>query len=284
MFFLRYTIDAGRTCFCANRAGCFAGTKPGEKGVKEIMLIAQDLTYYGLDIYKKRNLSELLYKLSDVEGLEWIRLHYAFPSGFPMDIIDAIASRSNICNYLDMPLQHASDNMLKAMRRGITKEKSTRLIESIREKVPDIAIRTTFLVGYPGEKERDFEELVEWTTAMRFERFGAFTYSHEENTHGYKFVDDVPDEIKAERAGILMEAQKSISNEINQKKVGQHLKVLIDRAEGGYFVGRTEHDSPDVDNEVLIEKNKDTYLRTGDFAKIEITSASDYDLFGKPVK
>jgi len=249
--------------------------------VKEIMLIAQDSTYYGLDLYQKRNLSELLYKLSDVEGLEWIRLHYAFPSGFPTDIIDAIASRSNICNYLDMPLQHASDNMLKAMRRGITKEKSTRLIETIREKVPGIAIRTTFLVGYPGETEKDFEELLKWTQAMRFERFGAFTYSHEENTHGYKFNDDVPEEAKTKRAGILMEAQKKTSQELNQKKVGEKLKVLIDRVEGGYFVGRTEHDSPDVDNEVLIEQNKDTYLRTGDFARIEITSASDYDLYGK---
>ncbi len=255
-----------------------------KNGVKEIMLIAQDLTFYGLDIYGKRNLSELLYKLSDVEGLEWIRLHYAFPSGFPMDAIDAIKNCSNICNYLDMPLQHASDNMLKAMRRGITKEKSTKLVETIKEKVSGIAIRTTFLVGYPGETEKDFEDLMEWTTAMKFDRMGAFTYSHEENTHAYKANDDVPEDVKKERAGLLMEVQRGISHKLNKKKVGKELKVLIDRKEGDYFIGRTEHDSPEVDNEVLVKADKETYLRVGDFATIKITSAEDYDLFGESVE
>ena len=254
-----------------------------KKGVKEIMLIAQDLTFYGLDIYGKRNLSELLYKLSDVEGLEWIRLHYAFPSGFPMDAIDAIQNCSNICNYLDMPLQHASDDMLKAMRRGITKEKSTKLLETIREKVPGIAIRTTFLVGYPGETEKDFDDLMQWTDAMKFDRMGAFTYSHEENTHAHKADDNVPEELKKERAGMLMEVQRKISHKLNTQKVGEKLKVLIDRKEGDYFIGRTEHDSPEVDNEVLVKADNNTYLRVGDFATIEITSGEDYDLYGKPV-
>jgi len=254
-----------------------------KKGVKEIMLIAQDLTFYGLDIYGKRNLSELLYKLSDVEGLEWIRLHYAFPSGFPMDAIDAIQNCSNICNYLDMPLQHASDDMLKAMRRGITKEKSTKLLEAIREKVPGIAIRTTFLVGYPGETEKDFDDLMQWTDAMKFDRMGAFTYSHEENTHAHKADDNVPEEVKKERAGMLMEVQRKISHKLNTQKVGEKLKVLIDRKEGDYFIGRTEHDSPEVDNEVLVKADNNTYLRVGDFATIEIISGEDYDLYGKPV-
>lgn len=255
-----------------------------KNGVKEIMLIAQDLTFYGLDIYGKRNLSELLYKLSDVEGLEWIRLHYAFPSGFPMDAIDAIQNCSNICNYLDMPLQHASDDMLKAMRRGITKEKSTKLLETIREKVPGIAIRTTFLVGYPGETEKDFEDLVQWTDAVKFDRMGAFTYSHEENTHAHKADDNVPEDVKKERAGILMEVQRKISHKLNTKKVGKKLKVLIDRKEGDYFIGRTEHDSPEVDNEVLVKADNNTYLRVGDFATIEITSGEDYDLYGIAVE
>ena len=254
-----------------------------KKGVKEIMLIAQDLTFYGLDIYGKRNLSELLYKLSDVEGLDWIRLHYAFPSGFPMDAIDAIKNCSNICNYLDMPLQHASDNMLKAMRRGITKEKSTKLLETIREKVSGIAIRTTFLVGYPGETEKDFEDLMNWTEAMKFDRMGAFTYSHEENTHAYKANDDVPEDVKKERAGMLMEVQRKISHKLNKQKVGKKLKVLIDRKEGDYFIGRTEHDSPEVDNEVLVKADDNTYLRVGDFATIKITSGEDYDLYGIPI-
>jgi len=255
-----------------------------KNGVKEIMLIAQDLTYYGLDIYKKRNVAELIRKLSDVEGLDWMRLHYAFPSGFPMDIIDAIKDCSNVCHYLDMPLQHVSDNMLKAMRRGTTKEKSTRLVEAIRDKVPDVAMRTTFLVGYPGETEKDFEELIEWVEKMRFDRAGAFTYSHEENTHAHKAEDNVPDEVKKERAERLMAVQCEISNELNQKKVGKTLKVLFDRKEGGYYIGRTEHDSPEVDNEVLVKADKNTYLRIGDFANVKITSAGDYDLYGDVVK
>ena len=253
-----------------------------KQGVKEIMLIAQDLTYYGLDIYKKRNVAELIRKLSEVEGIEWIRLHYAFPSGFPMDIIDAIKDCKNVCNYLDMPLQHVADNMLKSMRRGITMEKSTKLVEAIREKIPGIAMRTTFLVGYPGETESDFQELVKWVKKMRFDRLGVFTYSHEENTHAHKLVDDVPEDLKKERAAQLMEVQREISNELNEKKIGKTLKVLIDRKEGGYFIGRTEHDSPEVDNEVLVKADKDTYLRIGDFANIKITSAEDYDLYGVP--
>jgi len=255
-----------------------------KQGVKEIMLIAQDLTYYGLDIYGKRNVAELIKKLSDVEGLEWIRLHYAFPSGFPMDIIDAIKDCPNVCNYLDMPLQHVSDNVLKLMRRGITKEKSTKLVETIREKVPGIAMRTTFLVGYPGETEDDFNQLVHWVEEMKFDRLGVFTYSHEENTHAHKSEDNVPDEVKKERASILMDAQRDISRELNSKKIGKTLKVLIDRKDGGYFIGRTEHDSPEVDNEVHIKAEGDTYLRIGDFANIKITSAEDYDLIGIPAK
>lgn len=255
-----------------------------KQGVKEMMLIAQDLTYYGLDIYGKRNVAELIKKLSDVEGLEWIRLHYAFPSGFPMDIIDAIKDCPNVCNYLDMPLQHVSDNVLKLMRRGITKEKSTKLVETIREKVPGIAMRTTFLVGYPGETEDDFNQLVHWVEEMKFDRLGVFTYSHEENTHAHKSEDNVPDEVKKERASILMDAQRDISRELNSKKIGKTLKVLIDRKDGGYFIGRTEHDSPEVDNEVHIKAEGDTYLRIGDFANIKITSAEDYDLIGVPAK
>ncbi|HTA83391.1 MAG TPA: 30S ribosomal protein S12 methylthiotransferase RimO [Bacteroidia bacterium] len=255
-----------------------------KQGVKEIMLIAQDLTYYGLDMYGKRNVAELIHKLADVEGLDWIRLHYAFPSGFPMDIIDAIKEHPNVCNYLDMPLQHVSDNVLKAMRRGITKEKSTRLVETIREKVPGIAMRTTFLVGYPGETEKDFEQLVSWIQEMKFDRLGVFTYSHEEDTHAHKAIDDVPAEVKKMRAKILMDAQREISQELNKKKVGKTLKVLFDRKEGEYFVGRTEYDSPEVDNEVHVKADNNTYVRVGDFANIKITSAEEYDLFGKPVK
>jgi ribosomal protein S12 methylthiotransferase len=255
-----------------------------KQGVKEIMLIAQDLTYYGLDMYGKRNVAELIDKLAGVEGLEWIRLHYAFPSGFPMDIIDAIKNHPNVCNYLDMPLQHVSDNVLKAMRRGITKEKSTKLVETIREKVPGIAMRTTFLVGYPGETDKDFDQLVDWVQEMKFDRLGVFTYSHEENTHAHKAEDDVPMEIKQMRAKALMEVQRDISRGLNKKKVGKKLKVLIDRKEGEYFIGRTEHDSPEVDNEVHIKAEGDTYVRIGDFSIIKITSAEDYDLFGVPVK
>lgn len=252
------------------------------KGVKELMLIAQDLTYYGLDIYKKRNLAELMDRLSDVEGIEWIRMHYAFPTGFPMDVLDVVKNRENVCNYLDMPLQHGSTRMLKAMRRGTTREKTEKLIADIRSKVPDIAIRTTLISGYPGETEEDFQEMYDWVKKSRFERLGIFTYSHEENTHAYNFEDDVPENIKKERAEAIMELQSGISYELNQEKIGKTFKVLFDRVEGDYFIGRTEYDSPEVDNEVLVKKSEG-YIRIGDFAQIEITSADHYDLYGKIV-
>ncbi len=252
------------------------------KGTKEIILIAQDLTYYGLDIYNKRNLSELLRKLSDVEGVEWIRLHYAFPSGFPLDILDVMNERKNICNYLDMPLQHITDNMLKSMRRGTTKQKTIDLVNSIRDQVPGIAIRTTLIAGYPGETEKDFEEMKEWVSATRFDRLGIFNYSHEENTHAYSLVDDVPDDLKRMRAEEVMAIQQSISFEINQQKVGNTFKVLFDRKEGNYFIGRTEFDSPEVDNEVLLDAEK-FYVRIGDFANVKITSAEEFDLYGEVI-
>ncbi|HAW51587.1 MAG TPA: 30S ribosomal protein S12 methylthiotransferase RimO [Flavobacteriales bacterium] len=253
------------------------------QGVKELLLIAQDLTYYGLDIYKKRNVSELVTRLSDVDGIDWIRLHYAFPSGFPMDLIDVIAENDNVCNYLDMPLQHINDNMLKSMRRGINREKTIKLIEDIRKKVPDIALRTTLITGYPGEGEAEFDELLNWVRESRFERLGCFTYSHEENTHAFNQVDDVPDEIKQERADRIMEVQSEISYELNQEKVGKAFKVLVDRVESGNYIARTEYDSPEVDNEVLIPQTDDLHLRIGDFARVEITSADHYDLFAKAI-
>ena len=250
------------------------------KGVKELMLIAQDLTYYGLDIYKKRALADLLEALSDVEGIEWIKLHYAFPSGFPMDVLKVMKRKPNICNYLDMPLQHGSTSMLKAMRRGITREKTEELVNDIRAAVPGIAIRTTLIAGYPGETEEDFQEMYEFVEKMSFERLGIFTYSHEENTHAYDFEDDVPEKTKKERADKIMELQSDISYSLNQEKIGKTFKVLFDRAEGDYFIGRTEFDSPEVDNEVLVKKEGDTFLRLGDFAMVEITSADHYDLYG----
>jgi ribosomal protein S12 methylthiotransferase len=250
------------------------------KGVKELMLIAQDLTYYGLDLYKKRALADLLGKLADVEGIEWIKLHYAFPSGFPMDVLEVMNERENICNYLDIPLQHGSTRMLQAMRRGITREKTEELIHQIREKVPNIAIRTTLIAGYPGETEEDFQEMYDWVKKSKFDRLGIFTYSHEENTHAYDSEDDVPEKIKKERAEKIMELQSGISYELNQKKIGQEYKVLFDRVEGDYFVGRTEFDSPDVDNEVLVKKDTN-YIRLGDFANIKITGADHYDLYGE---
>ena len=253
-----------------------------KNGAKELLLIAQDLTYYGLDIYKKRNLSELLNQLSDVEGIDWIRLHYAFPSGFPMDVLDVMNERKNICNYLDMPLQHITDSMLKSMRRGTTKQKTIDLVNKIRDKVPEIAIRTTLIAGYPGETEKDFEEMKEWVQKTRFDRLGIFTYSHEENTHAHLLNDDVDDEIKQERAEEVMEIQQGISFELNQKKIGKEFKVLVDKKEGDYYVARTEFDSPEVDNEVLISA-KENYLRIGDFANVEITGAEDYDLYGKVI-
>jgi len=254
--------------------------KLAAKGVKELILIAQDLTYYGLDLYKKRNLAELLEALVKVEGVEWIRLHYAFPTGFPLDVLDVMNREPKICNYLDIPLQHISDNILKSMRRGTTKEKTTKLISEFRKIVPEMTIRTTLIVGYPGETEENFQELKQWVTAMRFERLGCFTYSHEENTHAYNLEDDVPEDVKIERANQIMEIQSQISWELNQQKIGQEFKVVIDRKEGNYFIGRTEFDSPDVDNEVLIDATK-TYLKTGEFTKVKIIEAEDFDLYGE---
>lgn len=251
-------------------------------GTKELLLIAQDSTYYGLDIYKKRNLAELLERLSDVEGIEWIRLHYAFPTGFPMDALKVMAERDNICSYIDIPLQHGSTKMLKLMRRGTTREKTEALIEEIRAKVPGIAIRTTLIAGHPGETEEDFNDMVDFVKKMRFDRLGIFNYSHEENTHAYSYVDDVPDEVKQERANIVMGIQEEISNEINQEKIGKTFKTLIDRKESGNYYGRTEHDSPEVDNEVIIDAKKH-HLRIGDFANIKITDATEFDLYGEPV-
>ena len=252
------------------------------KGVKELMLIAQDLTYYGLDIYKKRALGELIDQLADVEGIEWIKLHYAFPSGFPMDVLDVMNKRDNVCKYIDIPLQHGSTKMLQAMRRGITREKTEELIAEMRAKVPGIAIRTTLISGYPGETEEDFQEMYDWVERSRFDRLGIFTYSHEENTHAHNFEDDVPEEVKRERADAIMELQMGISYELNQEKIGKTFKVLFDRVEGEYFIGRTEFDSPEVDNEVLVKKS-DFFVRIGDFAQVEITSADHYDLYGNVV-
>jgi ribosomal protein S12 methylthiotransferase len=254
-----------------------------KNGTKELILIAQDLTYYGLDIYGKRNLDELLRRLSDVNGIEWIRLQYAYPSGFPMEILDAMNERENICKYLDMPLQHISDNMLKSMRRGITKQKTIDLVNHIRDKVPGIAMRTTLIAGYPGETEQDFDEMLQWVEETRFDRLGCFTYSHEEKTHAYSLEDDVPEEVKQDRVDAIMEIQQGISFEINQEKVGKTYKVLIDKKEGGYFVGRTEYDSPEVDNEVLIDANVD-YATPGTFVNAKIDSAEDFDLYGQIVK
>ena len=256
--------------------------KLAAKGVKELILIAQDLTYYGLDLYKKRNLAELLEALVKVEGIEWIRLHYAFPTGFPMDVLDVMNREPKICNYLDIPLQHISDSILKSMRRGTTKEKTTKLLKEFRVAVPDMTIRTTLIVGYPGETEEDYQELKQWVKEMRFERLGCFTYSHEENTHAFHLEDDVPEEVKQERANEIMEIQAQISWELNQEKIGKTFKVVIDRKEGNYFVGRTEFDSPDVDNEVLIDATK-TYLKTGEFTTVKITEAADFDLYAEVV-
>lgn len=250
-------------------------------GVKELILIAQDLTYYGLDLYKERRLAELLKALAKVEGIEWIRLHYAFPTGFPMDVLEVMKNEPKICNYIDIPLQHIADPILKSMRRGTTRAKTTRLLEDFRRSVPDMTIRTTLIVGYPGETEADFEVLREWVKAMRFERLGCFTYSHEENTHAYQLEDDVPEDVKQERANEIMEIQSQISWELNQEKLGKTFRCLIDRKEGNYFVGRTEYDSPDVDNEVLIDA-REHYLKIGGFSDVQITEATDFDLYGKP--
>jgi ribosomal protein S12 methylthiotransferase len=248
-------------------------------GTKELLLIAQDSTYYGLDLYKKRNLADLLKNLSDVEGIEWIRLHYAFPAGFPMDALDVMVERSNICNYLDIPLQHGSSRILQLMRRGTTREKTEQLLQTIREKVPGIAIRTTMIAGHPGETQEDFDEMMGFIERSRFERLGVFGYSHEENTHSHSMADDVPDDVKQERTDAVMELQQGISLELNQAKIGKIYKVLIDRKEGGNFIGRTEFDSPEVDNEVVIDA-RENYLRIGDFVQVKVKAASEFDLTG----
>ncbi|AEI48313.1 30S ribosomal protein S12 methylthiotransferase RimO [Runella slithyformis] len=251
------------------------------RGTKELILIAQDLTYYGLDIYKKRNLSELLNHLSDVEGIEWIRLQYAYPSGFPMDVLDVMRERSNICKYLDMPLQSGSTELLKLMRRGITREKTEDLIKTIRDKVPGIALRTTLIAGHPGETEEIFEETLEFVERTRFDRLGVFTYSHEEQTFSHTLPDDIPAEVKQQRADDIMAVQQDISWSLNQAKIGNTYKVLFDRKESGYFVGRTEFDSPEVDNEVLLPASQ--FVRQGDFAHVKITNAEEFDLYGELV-
>ena len=254
-----------------------------KNGTKELILIAQDLTYYGLDLYNKRNLGDLLRNLSDVEGIEWIRLQYAYPSGFPMDILDAMNERSNICNYLDMPLQHITDSMLSSMRRGITKQKTIDLVNQIRDKVPNIALRTTLICGYPGETETDFEEMKNWVADSKFDRLGCFTYSHEEKTHAHVLIDDVPEEVKQQRVEEIMDIQQSISYDINQNKIGNTYKVLVDKMDGDYFIGRTEFDSPEVDNEVLIDAKLD-YATPGTFVNIQVDRAEDFDLYGRIVK
>ena len=256
--------------------------KLAKKGVKELILIAQDLTFYGLDIYKKRALGELLQELIKVEGIEWIRLHYAFPTGFPEDVLDIIRTEPKICNYIDIPLQHINTELLKAMKRGTTFEKTNALLDKFREKVPDMAIRTTLIVGFPGETEEKFEELKQWVRDQRFDRLGCFTYSHEENTTAYVLEDIIPDDVKQSRVEQIMEIQQQISWEKNQEKIGKIYKCIFDRKEGDYFVGRTEYDSPDVDNTVLVPA-KDVYISIGEFANVKITSAEDYDLIGELV-
>ena len=257
--------------------------KLAAKGIKELMLIAQDLTYYGLDIYKKRALAELLQALAKVEGIEWIRLHYAFPTGFPMDVLEVMKHEPKVCNYLDIPLQHINTEILKSMRRGTTHEKTTKLIHKFREAVPNMAIRTTLIVGYPGETEEQFQELKDWVEEMRFERLGAFEYSHEENTGAYVLEDDVPADVKFRRVNEIMEIQSQISWEINQEKIGKTFRCLFDRKEGNYFYGRTEFDSPDVDNDVLVDA-REHYVKIGEFVDIKIHEAGDFDLYGTPVR
>jgi ribosomal protein S12 methylthiotransferase len=258
-------------------------TKLAKKGIKELILIAQDLTYYGLDIYKKRALADLLTELAKIDGIEWIRLHYAFPTGFPLDVLEVVKNEPKVCNYLDIPLQHINDDILKSMRRGTSHEKTTNLIAEFRKSVPNMAIRTTLIVGYPGETEAIFQELKEWVGAMRFERLGVFAYSHEENTHAASLKDNVPEKVKQKRVSDIMDLQSQISFELNQEKVGQVFKCIIDRKDGNYFIGRTEFDSPDVDNEVLIDATEN-YVQVGKFANIKITSATEFDLYGEPEK
>lgn len=257
--------------------------KLAKKGVKELILIAQDLTYYGLDLYKERRLAQLLQALAQVEGIEWIRLHYAFPTGFPKDVLEVVKNQPKVCKYIDIPLQHIADPILKSMKRGTTEEKTRQLLQFFREEIPQMAIRTTFIVGYPGETEEDFQKLKAFVKEMRFERLGCFTYSHEENTTAFALEDNVPEEVKQRRASEIMELQAQISWELNQEKIGKVFRCLIDRKEGGYFVGRTEYDSPDVDNEVLIDASQH-YVKTGDFVNVRITSATDFDLHGEPIQ
>jgi len=254
-----------------------------KNGVKELILIAQDLTYYGLDIYKKRRLADLLIELSKVEGVEWIRLHYAFPTGFPQDVLDVIRNNDKVCNYIDIPLQHINDEILKSMKRGTSHQKTNDLLKAFKKKVPNMAIRTSLIVGYPGETEERFQELKQWVQDTKFDRLGVFTYSHEENTSAHVLEDDVPDEVKKARQEEIMDLQTHISWGLNQKKIGKTFKVLFDRKEGDYFIGRTEFDSPDVDNEVLVKAN-DTYIRIGDFANIKIEKTDHFDLYGVVVE
>ncbi len=254
-----------------------------KNGTKELILIAQDLTYYGLDLYNERKLADLMRRLSDVDGIEWIRLQYAYPSGFPMDILDVMNERSNICKYMDMPLQHISDPMLQSMRRGTTKQKTIDLVNKIRDKVPGIAMRTTLICGYPGETESDFEQMKDWVEETRFDRLGCFTYSHEEKTHAHDLVDDVPADVKEQRVEDIMEIQQGVSYDLNQQKIGKTYKVLVDKKEGDFFVGRTEFDSPEVDNEVLIDA-KNNYVTLGSFVNATIERAEDFDLYGSIVK
>lgn len=256
--------------------------KLAKNGTKELILIAQDLTYYGLDIYKKRALGDLLKELIKVNGIEWIRLHYAFPSGFPEDVLDIIREEPKVCNYIDIPLQHINSDLLKSMRRGTTHEKTDALLNKFREKVPDMAIRTTLIVGYPGETQERFQEMKNWVREQRFDRLGCFTYSHEENTHAYHLQDDVPQEVKEARVEEIMELQTQISWEKNQEKVGKVFRCIFDRKEGNYFIGRTEYDSPDVDNTVLVDATEN-YISIGDFAEVKITSAEEFDLYGELV-
>ncbi|HMQ61929.1 MAG TPA: 30S ribosomal protein S12 methylthiotransferase RimO [Flavilitoribacter sp.] len=294
--YLKISEGCNRTCsFCAiplMRGGHVSrpieelvkeASNLARMGVKELMLIAQELTYYGLDLYKKRELPRLLHALADVEGIDWIRLHYAYPSKFPPDILDVMAERPEICNYLDMPLQHAADGVLDRMRRQITRAETEELIRTIRQKVPGLGLRTTMLVGFPGETDREFEELCDFVREMRFDRLGVFQYSHEEDTRAFDLPDDIPAEVKAGRAARLMEIQQDISWELNQEKIGKTFKTLFDRKEGGYFVGRTEFDSPEVDNEVLVPA-EGHYARIGDFAMVRITNAEEFDLYGEIVK
>ena len=248
------------------------------QGVRELILIAQDLTYYGLDLYKERKLASLLRELEKVEGIDWIRLHYAFPSGFPMDVIDVMKESDKICNYIDMPLQHASDSVLKSMRRGITQEKTGKLLTKIRSKVPNVAIRTTLICGFPGETEENHQDLLRWVEEMKFERLGCFTYSHEENTHAYTMKDDVPEDVKKRTADEVMALQAGISQELNFKHIGKEFKVIVDRCEGGFWIGRTEYDSPDVDNEVRIAVSDKYHLRIGDFVHVKVTGATAFDV------